>query len=94
MRDRYAVWLQGNGRLARPFDLGTGGLGYRHHGRHSGLSVFPDQGTEAVHPASSPEVGSDGMNNVIGLLILAFVVDEILSEATGLEPTWQWILRG
>lgn len=34
------------------------------------------------------------MRDVIGLLIFALVIDELMSEVTGLEPTWQWILRG
>ncbi len=30
---------------------------------------------------------------ILGLLLLAFITDEILSEITGMEPTWRWILE-
>jgi hypothetical protein len=33
------------------------------------------------------------MNQALGWLILVFVVDEILSEVTGMEPAWRWILE-
>jgi hypothetical protein len=41
-----------------------------------------------------PEIGSGSINNWIGLLVVVFVVDELLSEATGMKPTWRWILEG